>query len=39
LGTDISELNNGITLVKPREKEFYPKKKKKIKKNSKGNSP
>jgi len=32
LGTDISALNNGITLVKPREKgwakEFYPKKKK-----------
>jgi len=31
LGTDISELNNGITLVKPRDKgwaiEFYPKKK------------
>jgi len=42
LGTDISELNNGITLVKPRDKgwakEFYPKKKRN-QKNSLGISP
>jgi len=43
LGTDISELNNGITLVKPRkndgQKNFVPRRRKTIKICSQGNSP